>query len=96
VQVWESHTVEVPCGKRIQTTQVRMRFSFWRLFSLRDRGAEFRSWYCQTLVVFPFEAFFFEQPPFSTKTFDSETEFVLPDLPFESEFANQPNTDVLV
>jgi hypothetical protein len=84
-----------------------MRFSFWRLFSLRDRGAEFRSWYCQTLVVFPFEAFFFEQPPFSTKTFDSETEFVLPDLPslsgvkpgplpFESEFANQPNTDVLV
>jgi hypothetical protein len=84
-----------------------LKFLVVNVFRQLRFGCEFRSWYCQTLVVFPFEAFFFEQPPFSTKTFDSETEFVLPDLPslsgvkpgplpFESEFANQPNTDVLV
>jgi hypothetical protein len=81
--------------------------SFRRLFDLLEGNEEFRSWYCQTLVDCTFEAFFWEHPPFSTTTFDNKAEFVLlnaPSLasikpepaPFESEFANQPNQDVLV
>lgn len=87
--------------------QKHSQLSFRKLFKLLEDEIDFRQWYSQTLVDFALEAFFWEHPPFSTETFDLDAEFVLlsaPSLasidpdpgPFASQFANQPDDDVLV
>lgn len=106
-QVWDARTVEVPSGKRIQVFQKHLRLSFRQLFTLLENDSDFRRWYSQILAECAFDAFYWEHPPLSLETFDSDAEFVLlsaPSLagirpeprPFESQFASQPDTDILV
>lgn len=105
--MWEARTLEVPAGKQIHLLQEGSRLSFRRLFYLLEHDPDFRDWYSQLLVDSTLEAFFWEHPPFTSVTFDNDAEFVLLDAPslagvhpdpspFESQFANQPQRDVLV
>ena len=105
--MWQAHSMEMPSGRRVHILEDDAPISFRQLFSLLDSDAEFREWYSRTLIDRTFDAFFWEHPPFTVKTFDNGAEFVLLNAaalagisaspaPFEVEFSIQSSKDVLV
>ncbi|UCG73909.1 MAG: hypothetical protein JSV45_05920 [Chromatiales bacterium] len=105
--MWEARTLEIPAGQRIRLVKNGSRLPFRQLFSLLEHDPDFREWYSQALMNSALEAFFWEHPPVTSATFDNEAEFVLLNAPslagvradstaFESQFASQPQGDVLV
>jgi hypothetical protein len=104
--VWEAEISEFSSGMRFRVANGGTRLTFRELFGLLEHDPDFASWYTRILAGCAFPAFYWEQPAFSTQTFDREAEFVLieaaplaeidPDpAPFESQFVGQPDADVI-
>ena len=104
--MWEARIEDITSGQRFQIAKRGMLLSFRELFTLLEHDPGFADWYTRTLAGCAYPAFFWEHPAFSTQTFDQEAEFVLlaaPSLarldpepaPFESQFANEPEAEVL-
>jgi hypothetical protein len=104
--VWEARIRDVPSGRRYEIARGGGRLSFRELFDLLERDLGFADWYTRTIAECDFTAFFWEHPPFTTRTFDEEAEFVLIDAPslarfdpepepFESQFARDPDAEVV-
>jgi hypothetical protein len=104
--MWKVDTQPVPSGIRMKVLCEDSQLSFREFFSLLRSNAEFAFWYGETLADCNLDAFFWEFPPLTTATVDHKAEFVViesaalaalqPDpVPFESQFARQPDSDVI-
>ena len=104
--MWEARAREIASGVQFQILQRHSPLSFRELFNLLENSSDFARWYSETLADTTLPAFFWENPPLTTKTLDRDAEFVLIEAaslselrpepePFESHFAGQPDTDVI-
>ena len=105
--MWKARTKRIPSGMQFRVRQDHTPMSFRNVFTLLESSDDFARWYRETLANTAYKAFFWEFPPLTVQTFDSEAEFVLiesvslarlrPDpAPFQSQFAARWDSDVIV
>ena len=93
-------------GLRYRLLSEGAELTFRALFRMLESDAAFADWYSSTLSKASPQAYFWEHPPLTDRSFDEKAEFVLiessalarldPDpAPFGAQFSNHPNSEVI-
>ena len=104
--MWSSTSEAIEAGLRFRISHGESALSFRELLRLWDSDSDFAGWYGSLLANVEFEAFFWEHPPLTTSSLDSDAEFVLIPSnslarrsqdpgPFQPRFAAQPDGEIL-